>query len=78
MYVDKTKPLDLGANHQPSDAAPQTNKEKRKNKKNNCNIADVNDITTLKEMLKQTISRGQKQRIKKKIIKITNPELEKK
>jgi hypothetical protein len=51
VYVDKTKPLDLGAKTAEPKAA-LTNKEKRKNKKNNCNIKDVEDVTALKEMLK--------------------------
>jgi RNA recognition motif-containing protein len=48
-YVDKSKPLDLGAKNQP---AEPVEKVSRKAKKNNCNIKDVEDVGALKDMLK--------------------------
>lgn len=55
-FVDRSKPLDLGAAKtapkQPYVAPTEPVEKKKKVKKNNCNIKDIEDVGELKDMLK--------------------------
>lgn len=45
-------------------------KQKQKKSAGGINIQEINDIETLEKIMKESISRGQKQRIKKKLRKL--------
>jgi len=48
-----------------------SSKSKEKKEKKKLNIDDVNDVVVLNKMMNESNSRGKKQRIKKKIEKLT-------
>ena len=50
--------MDLGAKKEEAAAEAPTSKKEKRSKKNKCNIKDIEDVSTLKDMMKQSISRG--------------------
>ena len=44
------------------------------NKRKHVSVTDCNDVETLKEMMENSFSRGKKQRIRKKIQQLKNPQ----
>tara|TARA_B110000285_G_C15111597_1_gene611455 strand:- start:332 stop:1138 length:807 start_codon:yes stop_codon:yes gene_type:complete len=69
-------PLDLGAvsaqkaNQEADDVDEADQTPSKQKKKQTRDIKSINDIATLEEILKESLSRGQKQRIKKKLARL--------
>jgi RNA recognition motif-containing protein len=64
-------PLDLGAvSAQKANQKTDADQKPSKQKKQTRDIKSINDIATLEEILKESLSRGQKQRIKKKLARL--------
>ena len=65
--------MDLGENEddgRDGDASNQKQKKKKDKSAGGIKIQEINDVETLEKILKESISRGQKQRIKKKLRKL--------
>ena len=71
-----SEPLDLGQifAKKNKDAEEKASSNLKKRSSNKVNLQDTDDPLILSKMLNQSISRGQKQRIKRKIAKLASSE----